>query len=103
MTGLVDCFSDFLTDSFDLTFYLEKICSLVGLKRGGTVCVCVKSGLKQEKSSVRPFNYTQVFYTGLLLKRHGTSCIFLRLLLRGLYGPSYVSSFKSGVKNSTIQ
>ncbi len=63
-------------------------------------------------------NYTQVFYTsigggseapirrmarwGLLVKRHGTSfknsnfntrVCFLRLLLRGLYGPSYVNSF----------
>ncbi len=73
-------------------------------------------------------NYTQVFYTsrgggleapicrmarwGLLANRHGTSfknfnfnprVCFLRLLLRGLYGPSYVNSFRSGVKNSTIQ
>ncbi len=73
-------------------------------------------------------NYTQGFYTsrgggseapirrmarwGLLANRHGTSLknfnfnprvCFLRLPLSGLYGPSYVNSFKSGVKNSTIQ
>jgi hypothetical protein len=90
--------------------------------------VCVKSGLKQEKSSVRPFKTTLKFFTrveggiggpnppyvvlgspvktsrNLFRKiKLQSSCMFLRLLLRGLYGPSYVSSFKSGVKNSTIQ
>jgi len=88
----------------------------------------VKSGLKQEKLSVWPFKLRSSFYTsrgggseapisrmarwGLLVNRHGTSLknfnfnprvCFLRLLLRGLYGPMYVNSFKSGVKNSTIQ
>ncbi len=90
--------------------------------------MCVKSGLKQEKLSVRPLNYTQVFtrvegggiggpnppYGALgspvktsrnLFKESNFNprVCFLRLLLRGLYGPSYVSSFKSRVKNSTIQ
>ncbi len=88
--------------------------------RGGN---CVKSVLKQEKSSVRPFTLQSSFYMsrggeseapirrmahwGLLENLHGTSfknfnfnphVCFLRLLLRGLYGPSYVSSFKAGLK-----
>ncbi len=97
------------------------------LEEGGTACV--KSGLKQEKSSVRPFKTAvKFFYTsrgggseapirrmarwGLLLKRHGTSLeksnfnprvCFYDYFCVVLYGPSYVSSFKSGVKNSTIQ
>ncbi len=82
------------------------------LKRGE---LRVKSGLKQEKLSVRPLNCAQVFYTskgggseapirrmarwGLQANCHGTSLMkfnfnprvcFLRLLLRGLYGPPYV-------------
>ncbi len=98
---------------------------LVGVVEGGN---CVKSGLKQEKSSVRPFKLHSSFFTrveggseapirrmarwGLLANLHGTSLknfnfnprvCFLRLHLHGLYGPSYVNSFKSGVKNSTIQ
>jgi hypothetical protein len=51
---------------------------------------------------------------GLLAKLHGTSfknfnfnprVCFLRLLLHGLYGPSHVNSFKSGVKkfNNSIE
>jgi hypothetical protein len=78
----------------------------------------LKSGLKQEKLSVRPYCFldcAQVFYTsrgggseapirrmacwGLLANCHGTSYIkfkfnprvcFLRLLFTQLYGPSYV-------------
>ncbi len=99
---------------------------LGGLKRGE---LHVKSGLKQEQSLVRPFKLHSSFFTrvegggseapirrmsrwGLLAKLHGTSfknfnfnpsVCFLRLLLHGLYGPSHVNSFKSGVKNSTIQ
>jgi hypothetical protein len=78
----------------------------------------VKSGLKQEKLSVRPFKLRSSFYTsrgggseapirrmvcwGLPANCHGTSLMnfnfnprvcFLRLLLRGLYGPSYVNRF----------
>jgi hypothetical protein len=61
---------------------------LLGDRRGGN-CVCVKSGLKQEKSSVRPFKLHSSFYTsrgggseapirrmarwGLLANCHGTS------------------------------
>jgi hypothetical protein len=88
----------------------------------------VKSGLKQEKLSVRSFKLRSSFNTsrgggseapirrmarwGLLANRHGTSLMnfnfnprvcFLRLLLRGLYGPSYVKQILNGVKNSTIQ
>jgi hypothetical protein len=52
---------------------------------------------------------------GLLLKLHGTSLeekksnfntrvCFLRLLLRGLYGPSHILTvLETGLKNSTIQ
>jgi hypothetical protein len=77
--------------------------------------LCVKSGLKQEKLSVRPFKLRSSFFTsrgggseapirrmarwGLLANRHGTSLIkfnfnprvfFYGYFLRGLYGPSYV-------------
>ncbi len=85
----------------------------------------LKSGLKQEKLSVRPVDCAQVFTQveggeseapirrmtrwGLLANRHGTSFIkfkfnprvcFLRLLFTQLYGPSYVKQILSGVKNS---
>ncbi len=77
--------------------------------------LCLKSGLKQEKLSVRPFKLRSSFYKsrgggseapisrmarwGLLANRHGTSLInfnfnprvcFYDYFLRGLYGPSYV-------------
>jgi hypothetical protein len=85
---------------------------LVGAVEGGN---CVKSGLNKKNRQYGLLNYTQVFYTssgggseapirrmarwGLLVNRHGTSLknfnfnprvCFLRLLLHGLYGPSYV-------------
>ncbi len=90
----------------------------------------MKSGLKQEIVGTAFFKLLSSFYTsrgggseapirrlarwGLLLKLHGTSLeeksnfntrvCFLRLLLRGLYGPSHILTvFRNGPKNSTIQ
>jgi len=53
-------FYGLLRTLFGLKFYLEKICSLALLKRGE---LRVKSGLKQEKLSVRPFKLHSSFYT----------------------------------------
>ena len=77
----------FLTDSFDLNFYLEKVCSRRLLR--GELRFAVKSGLKQEIVGTAFFKLLSSFYTsrgggseapirrlarwGLLLKLHRTS------------------------------
>ena len=79
--------------------------------------MCVKSGLKQEKSSVRPFKTTLKFFTRVeggiggpnppygalgspvktsrnLFRKNQTSIlvyVFYDYFLCGLYGPSYVN------------
>ncbi len=88
----------------------------------------LKSGLKQEKLSVRPLDCAQVFYTsrgggseapirrmarwGLLANRHGTSFIkfkfnprvcFLRLLFTVVRSVVRKTDFKRGLKIQTIQ
>ena len=114
----------FLTDSFDLNFYLEKVCSR-RLLRGGNCVFAVKSGLKQGIVGTAFFKLLSSFYMsrgggseapirrlarwGLLLKLHRTSLeeksnfntrvYFLRLLLRGLYGPSHILTvLETGLK-----
>ncbi len=108
----------------DLNSTLEDMlgCALEGGE------LLLKSGLKQEKLSVRPYCFKTAlkFFTrvegggseapirrmarwGLQTIRHGTSFIkfnfnprvcFLRLLFHSSYEPSYVKHILSGVKNS---
>ena len=40
---------------------------LSGRLERGELCLCVKSGLKQEKSSVRPFQTTHTTQTSILV------------------------------------
>ncbi len=51
----------FLTDSFDLNFYLEKVCSPSAFEGGN--CVAVKSGLKQEIVGTAFFKLLSSFFT----------------------------------------
>ncbi len=111
--GLFGLFADFLR-----TFWTQFV-----PERYARMCVCgggellpSKSGLKQEKLSVRPryfLNCAQVFYTsrggvsgmarwGLQVNRHGTSFIkinfnprvcFAITFSHSSYGPSYVNRF----------
>ena len=51
-----------LTDSFDLNFYLEKVCSLVGFE-GGELRFAVKSGLNKKNRRFGLFQTTLKFFT----------------------------------------
>ena len=105
----------FLTDSLIWILYLKKVCLRRLLKRGNCV-FCCEIWIKPKESSVRPFShYSQVFTRveggiggpnppagalGSPVKSSPNlfsrkiklqySCLFLRLLLHDLYGPSHI-------------
>jgi hypothetical protein len=128
-SGLVDCFTDFQWTLFDLNFTLKRYAPWAA-EEGETVreiwiktrkivgtaflnyCT-LKFFTRVEGGDWRPQSaewrvgvswqiFTEPLYrilTSILVY------VFLRLLLHGLYGPSHLNSFKSGVKkfNNSIE